>query len=237
MNRLMACALAAAVVATLPKSAAAQGADETSRKVAGGGITAPGWVGKIDPQEARRGSTLADARFAKEGDTYHVTTGPATTYWNPANTASGDYTVSATFTEPKFMNLNDHPHPYGIVIAGNDMGTDNRRVPVLRGLRQRAVHHAWLRSGRLPDERPRGGAPMPPCTRPPAVGQAGRRRTSPCQVKGDKVSMRHQRHRRASYDKSQVVAAGKLKSTDGVYGIRFAHNTDGIVSNLKVTKP
>ena len=22
------------------------------------------------------------------------------------------------------MNLNSHPHPYGIVIAGNDMGTD-----------------------------------------------------------------------------------------------------------------
>ena len=50
-------------------------------------------------------------------------TGPAVTYWNPANTASGNYTVKATFTEPKYMNLNDHPHPYGIVIAGNDLGT------------------------------------------------------------------------------------------------------------------
>ena len=45
------------------------------------------------------------------------------TYWNPANKATGNYTVKATFTEPKYMNLNDHPHPYGIVIAGNDMGT------------------------------------------------------------------------------------------------------------------
>ena len=24
------------------------------------------------------------------------------------------------------MNLNDHPHPYGIVIGGNDMGTDQQ---------------------------------------------------------------------------------------------------------------
>ena len=39
-----------------------------------------------------------------------------------------------------------------------------------------------------------------------------------------------------SYDKSAVVAAGKLKSTDGVYGIRFAHNTDGIVTGLTMTK-
>ena len=45
------------------------------------------------------------------------------TYWNPANKATGNYTVKATFNEPKYMNLNDHPHPYGIVIAGNDLGT------------------------------------------------------------------------------------------------------------------
>jgi hypothetical protein len=40
----------------------------------------------------------------------------------------------------------------------------------------------------------------------------------------------------ASYNKSDVVGPGKLKSTDGVYGIRFAHNTDGVVTGLSVTK-
>jgi hypothetical protein len=30
----------------------------------------------------------------------------------------------------------------------------------------------------------------------------------------------------AGYAKAAVVTAGKLKSTDGIYGIRFAHNTD-----------
>jgi hypothetical protein len=35
---------------------------------------------------------------------------------------SGDYTVKATFTEPKYMNLNDHPHPYGIVVAATTWG-------------------------------------------------------------------------------------------------------------------
>jgi hypothetical protein len=40
----------------------------------------------------------------------------------------------------------------------------------------------------------------------------------------------------ASYDKALVVADGKLKSTDGIYGIRFAHNTEGTVADLKVTK-
>jgi hypothetical protein len=39
-----------------------------------------------------------------------------------------------------------------------------------------------------------------------------------------------------SYPKADVVAAGKLKSTDGVYGVRFAHNTEATVSNLNITK-
>jgi hypothetical protein len=41
----------------------------------------------------------------------------------------------------------------------------------------------------------------------------------------------------ASYDKAAVVTDGKLKSTDGIYGIRFAHNTEGTVTDLKITKP
>ena len=32
------------------------------------------------------------------------------------------------------------------------------------------------------------------------------------------------------------VAAGKLKSTDGLYGVRFGHNTDAHISGLKMTK-
>ena len=40
----------------------------------------------------------------------------------------------------------------------------------------------------------------------------------------------------ATYPKTEVVTAGKLKSTDGVYGIRFAHNTEATVTGLAVTK-
>ena len=86
----------------------------------------PGWTGKIDAKEETAGMTLNSAKFAKDGDALHVTTGPAVTYWNPANKAAGDYTVKATFKEPKYMNLNSHPHPYGMVIAGNDLGTDQQ---------------------------------------------------------------------------------------------------------------
>src|SRR5207302_10975583 len=73
---------------------------------------------------ARQGRKLEDAKFSQEGNALRVTTGPATTFWNPLNTASGNYTIKATFLEPKFMELNNHPHSYGIFIGGNVMGTD-----------------------------------------------------------------------------------------------------------------
>jgi hypothetical protein len=55
-------------------------------------------------------------------------------------------------------------------------------------------------------------------------------------VKGDKVSCSINGTVVASYDKSALVTDGKLASTDGVYGIRFAHNTEGTVSGLAMTK-
>ena len=119
-------ALAVAIALLVPPAIGAQGQMETARAVAGGGISVPGWTGKIDAKEEKAGKTLNDAKLAPEGAILHVTTGPATTYWNPANKATGNYTVKATFNEPKYMNLNSHPHPYGIVIAGNDLGTDQQ---------------------------------------------------------------------------------------------------------------
>ncbi len=124
---------------------------EASRGVEGGGVSVPGWTGKIDAKEETAGLTLNSARFVKEGDALHITTGPAVTYWNTKNKASGDYTVKATFKEPKYMNLNSHPHPYGVVIAGNDLGTE-AELPLLRRLRQRQLYRPRLWTGAVSDE-------------------------------------------------------------------------------------
>ena len=125
MGRTNALSLAVAALLLAPTIAAAQ-ADEKSRTVSGGGISVAGWQGKIDPKEVTAGMTLANAKLAQSGKDLVVTTGPAVTYWNPANKATGNYTVKATFKEPSYMNVNNHPHPYGIVIGGNDMGTDTQ---------------------------------------------------------------------------------------------------------------
>ena len=213
-------------------SAAAQEGD--SVKVAGGGVSVKGWTGKIDAKEQAAGMTLNNAKLFKEGKALHVTTGPATTYWNPSNTAKGDYTVSATFYEPKYMNLNDHPHPYGIMIAGNDLGTDNASYLYCAAY----GNGTFIVRGFGPKPFQMGGrAPIAD----PAVNKAAGKNQPVTQliaitVKGDKVSCSINKKVVASYDKSAVVTTGKLKSTDGVYGIRFAHNTDATVTNLKLTK-
>lgn len=233
MRRVYCSALAVAAVALLPRLAVAQGG-EASRTVAGGGISAPGWMGKIDANEASRGQKLENSKLSAEGNVLHVTTGPAVAYWNPANKASGNYTVKATFTEPKYQNLNSHPHPYGVFIGGNDLGTDQ----------QSYLYCAAYGNGSFIV---RGFGPQPfklnggEGEANAAVHKAAGKGEPVTQevalsVKGDKVECAINGTTVASYDKSAVVGAGKLKSTDGIYGIRFSHNTEGTVSGLTVIK-
>ncbi|MDQ6689784.1 MAG: hypothetical protein M3Z18_04670 [Gemmatimonadota bacterium] len=232
MRRIYFSLLPVAALLLLACSSKAQ--NESPRQVAGGGVSVQGWSGQVDPNESQRGQTLANAKLANDGAALHVTTGPAVAYWNPSNTASGDYTVKASFTEPKYMNLNDHPHPYGIFIGGNDMGTPKQSYLYCaaygtgkfivrgfgpapfqvngRGEANAAVHKA--------------AAAGSPVTQDIAVS-----------VKGDKVQCAINGTVVGTYNKSDVVGLGKLKSTDGVYGIRFSHNTEGLVSGLTATKP
>jgi hypothetical protein len=203
---------------------------EAARAVAGGGISVPGWMGKIDASEASKGQVLENSKLAQMGDGLQVTTGPAVVYWNPANTATGDYTVKATFNEPKYMSLNDHPHPYGIVIGGNDMGTDQQSYLycaaygngnfIVRGFGPEAFQVNGRRGEANEAVNKAAGAGQP-VTQEIAVS-----------VKGDKVECAINGTVVGSYNKADVVGAGKLKSTDGVYGIRFAHNTEAMVTGL-----
>ncbi|HEY0432024.1 MAG TPA: hypothetical protein VGC61_09405 [Pyrinomonadaceae bacterium] len=208
---------------------------ENSREVAGGGVSVPGWTGLIDSKEVLAGMTLNSAKFVKDGAALHVTTGPAVTYWNPKNKASGDYTVKATFKEPKYMNLNNHPHPYGVMIAGNDLGTEHQSYLYCAAYGTGNFIVRGFGPGPFQMNGPKGAAD-------PAVNKAAGKGQPVTQeiaisVKGDKVECAINNKVVASYDKSALVTEGKLKSTDGVYGLRFAHNTEVLVTGLKVTKP
>ena len=232
MRRFYGSALAAAVM--LGTTVSAVCAQDASRPVAGGGIQVQGWSGKVDAREEAAGQTLSNAKFVKDGDALHVTTGPAVTYWNADNKATGDYTVKATFREDKYMALNDHPHPYGIVIGGNDLGTATQSYLycaaygdgrfIVRGFGPEPFQVNGRRGEANAAVNKAAGAGQP-VTQEIAVS-----------VKGDKVECSINGTVVGSYNKADVVGAGKLKSTDGVYGLRFAHNTEAVVTGFTMTK-
>ena len=222
------------IAVMLAVAASVTQAQDAAKAVAGGGISVAGWMGKIDPNEEAAGQKLEGSKLAKEGDALMVTTGPAVTYWNPANKASGNYTVKATFKEPKYMSLNNHPHPYGIMIAGNDLGTATQSFLycaaygngnfIVRGFGP-APFQLNGRRGETNAAVNKAAGQGEPVTQEIAVS-----------VKGDKIECAINGTVVGSYDKSAAVGEGKLKSTDGVYGIRFAHNTEGVVTGLTMTK-
>lgn len=244
MNALLPALLAAAVTVQAcaqtppapqaPQAPAAAAASEESQKVAGGGVLVAGWKGQIDAKEAAAGQVLANSRLAAMGDGFHVTTGPAVVYWSDANRATGDYTVSAKFNEPKYMSINSHPHPYGIVIGGNDMGTDKQTYLYCAAY----GNGSFIVRGFGPEAFALNGGRGEPNA---AVNKAAGKDQPVTQeiavtVKGDKVSCAINGTKVAEYDKASLIGTGRLKSTDGVFGIRFAHNTDAMVTGLKITK-
>lgn len=224
----------AVVGALLVVSSACAKAQDASRVVADGGIKVAGWQGRIDPGEASRGAKLEGAKLEQVGGDLQVTTGPAVAYWNPSNVASGNYTVKATFTEEKFMGLNNHPHPYGVFIAGNDMGTEKQSYLyctaygdgrfIVRGF---SGDSTFRLNGR--------GESNAAVHKASGVGASVTQEIA-LSVKGDKVECAINGQVVGSYDKSAVVGPNKLTSTDGVYGIRFGHNTEATVKGLTLTK-
>jgi hypothetical protein len=226
-------AFVAGLAAVVVPIVTVQGQD-AAKAVAGGGISVPGWSGKIDPSEEKAGQALNNAKFAPEGKGFRVTTGPAVTYWNPKNMATGNYTVKATFREAQFMGLNDHAHPYGIVIGGNDLGTPQQSYLYCAAY---GTGNFIVRGfGPEPFQvNGRRGEPNAAVKKAAAKGEPVEQEIA-LSVKGDKVECAINGTVVGSYDKATLVTAGKLKSTDGVYGIRFAHNTDATVTGLTMTK-
>jgi hypothetical protein len=224
-----------ALVAALLVASSGAAAQDASRVVAGGGIKVAGWQGKIDPNEARQGGKLEGAKLEKVGNDLRVTTGPAVAYWNPSNVATGNYTVKATFTEENYMGLNDHPHPYGLFIGGSDMGTDAQRYLYCMAYGDgRFIVRGFSGDTTFRVNAPRGEANA-------AINKASAKGASVTQeialsVKGDKIECAINGQTVGSYDKALALGDRKLKSTDGIYGIRFGHNTDAVVKGLTLTK-
>lgn len=232
MKRFMQGAAAALALAVVPQLVYAQ--DNEKSMAVKGGIQMKGWMGVVDAKEAKAGLTVDSAKFVGMGAGMHATTGPAITYWNPSMMGKGDYTVKATFSEREYMGLNNHPHPYGIVMAGNGMGTEGASYLYCAAYGNGNFIVRGFGPAPFQMNGPRGGASE-------AVNKAEAKGKPVTQeialsVKGDKVSCIINGKEVASYTKAEVTGEGKLKTTDGMVGFRMGHNTDAHISGFALTK-
>ena len=122
MKKLFAVIAVAAVAST----AHAQGMkmDDNFKAVTQEGPTPPGW--SLRPDKAA--DKPESVNFVTMGPGMHVTSGmtPAI-YWNPANTASGNYTVSVTFGV-RAIPLHD---AVGLIWGGADLSGDKQSYDYL----------------------------------------------------------------------------------------------------------
>src|SRR3954471_16712611 len=78
-----------------------------------------GWMVRADRSTSATDPDAAGTiKFAAQGSGFHATNPQAAVYWNPANTATGAYSLKGTFT---LMKPSRHTNYYGLVFGGRDL--------------------------------------------------------------------------------------------------------------------
>jgi hypothetical protein len=189
-----------------------------------GAQTPTGWRVRVDrSQNAQDPDDSPNLKFVTMGKGFHVTGGPAGTFWSPANTATGNYTAKATFT---LMKPSGHTNYYGLIFGGGDLeGSAQNYIYFL--VAQDGTYLVRHRAGDQVHDVQR--AAHEAVRRPDQKGQS----TNALEVRvaGDTVS----------YVVNGTVVhttpkSGMTAKTDGLVGIRINHQLDVHVEGFEVQK-
>jgi hypothetical protein len=184
-----------------------------------------GWKMRVDHStEASDPDAPGEIKFVTQGSGFHATNPAAAVYWNPANTASGTYTVKGTFT---LMKPSGHTNYYGLIFGGSGLeGAEQKYLYFVV-----AQNGTWLIKSRDGNATPTI-APKTPndaVKKPDATGKS----TNALEVRvgADKVD----------FVVNGVVVhsepkSGALAKPDGIYGIRVNHLLEVQVDGFGVSK-
>ncbi len=183
------------------------------------------WKMRVDRSTSASDPDAAgDIKFVTMGSGFHATNPKAAVYYNPANKATGAYTLKASF---KLMKPSGHPNYYGLVFGGSNL--DGAQQSYLYFVV--AQNGMWLIKGRDGD----ATSNIAPKTandvvkKPDAEGQSVNELE--VRVGAEKVDFVVNGTVVHSAPKS-----GALAKTDGIYGIRVNHQLEVHIDGLKVTK-
>jgi hypothetical protein len=184
-----------------------------------------GWKVRGDHSSDASDPDAAGAiKFVVSGSGFHATNPMAAIYWNPANTATGNYTLKGTFKLIKSMGYDEY---YGLTFGGSG----------LDGAMQSYLYFMVTDDGtylikRRDGSSTQGVSPKTPnaaVKKPDASGTA----TNALEVRvmADKI---------AFVINGTVVTTlpktGAAAKTDGIYGIRINHQLDVQIDGFAMSK-
>jgi hypothetical protein len=87
-----------------------------------GGVQADGWQHRLD----RDGNPADVLNFMSMGSGVHAQTAGrgAAIFWQPGDGASGNFTISASFTQ---MEPSSHPNAFGLFLGGSNLKADDQQ--------------------------------------------------------------------------------------------------------------
>lgn len=185
-----------------------------------------GWMLRADRStSATDPDGAGDIKFMAMGSSFHAINPTAAVYWNPANTASGNFTAKASF---KLLKPSGHTNYYGLVIGGSNLENDKQTYLYFLV----AQNGTWMISRRAGDARPVSVVARTPND---VVAKPGADGTSvnalEVRVAGDKVDF--------VVNGTVVHSAAKADlgtSTDGIVGLRVNHLLEVQIDGFAVAK-
>jgi hypothetical protein len=181
-----------------------------------------------------------DVQIASVENGFRVTTGPAVVLYNPQNTATGEYTLSATFTleEPSPPQANGNPHNnfYGLVFGGRNLDQSNQNYvyflvdPAGRYLIKHRARDSMSREDDAQAIHTIAAATAHDAIRP---ADASGRSVNDLEVRVGASEIQYVVNGTVVHT---TPRSGMTANTDGIYGVRVNHVLPStVVTNLRVT--
>jgi hypothetical protein len=185
-----------------------------------------GWKQRLDRSTSASDPDAAGTvKFVTMGNGFHATNPQAAVFWNPANTATGNYTVKASF---RLVRPSNHTNYYGLVFGGSD----------LEGPNQSYIYFTVAQDGSWLLKRRDGDSSAPTIagkTVTDAVKKPGADGTSV-----NDLEVRVQASKIDYVVNGAVVHStpktGTTAKTDGLTGIRVNHMLEVHIDNFSVTR-
>jgi len=184
-----------------------------------------GWLVRADRSTSAADPDAAGAiKFSAQGTGFQAVTPQAAVFWNPANVATGNYTLKGTFT---LVRPSNHTNYYGLVFGGNG----------LEGPKQTYLYFTvaqdgtWLIKQRIGD------------VRTTDVARAANAAVKTPDAKGTSTNTLEVRVTASKIDYAvngtvvhSTPKTGATANTDGLYGMRVNHALEVRVDGLALTK-